>query len=47
MKPMKHEASEAERALKALYKLLEAGEKKKDEARSEEAAQCSQQQQCI
>jgi hypothetical protein len=38
MKPTKHEASEKERAPKAVYKQLEIGEKKKDEARSEEAA---------
>lgn len=37
MKPIKCKASEKERALGALYKRLEAGRKKKDEARSEEA----------
>jgi hypothetical protein len=37
MKLMKHETSEKERALKALYKRIEAGGKKKDEARSKEA----------
>ena len=47
MKPTKREASEKKRALKAVYKRIEAGEKKKDEARSEEAAQCGQQQECI
>ena len=38
MKLMKREASETERALKAVYKRVQAGEKKKDEAWSEEAA---------
>jgi hypothetical protein len=38
MKLTKCEASEKERALKVVYKRLEAGGKKKDEARSEEAA---------
>jgi hypothetical protein len=47
MKPTKHEASEKERALKAVYKWLEAEGKKKDEAKGEEAAQSGQQQQCI
>jgi hypothetical protein len=42
MKPTKHEASEKERALKAVYKRFETGEKKKDEARSEEATQSGQ-----
>ena len=37
MKLTKHKAAEKKRALKALYKRLEAGEKKKDEAKSEEA----------
>jgi hypothetical protein len=47
MKPTKHEASERKRTLKIVYKRLKAGEKKKDEARSEEATQSDQQQQCI
>jgi hypothetical protein len=34
---MKREASEKERAPGAVYKRLETGEKKKDEAQSEEA----------
>ena len=38
MKLMKHKAAEKERALKALYKQLEARGKKKGEAKSEEAA---------
>jgi len=38
MKPTKHKASEKERAPKAVYKRPEIGEKKKDEARSKEAA---------
>jgi hypothetical protein len=37
MKLTKHKAAEKERALKALHKRLEAGEKKKDEAKSEKA----------
>jgi len=37
MKPTRQKASEKERALKAGYKRLETGEKKKDEAQSEEA----------
>jgi len=37
MKPTKQKASEEERALKAACKRLYAGEKKKDEATSEEA----------
>jgi hypothetical protein len=47
MKPARHEASEKERALRAVYKRLEAGEKKKDEARSEEATEMRTQQECI
>jgi len=38
MKPTKHEAFEKERALKAVYKRLEAGGKRKDGAKGEEAA---------
>jgi hypothetical protein len=37
MKLTKHKAAEKERALKVLHKRLEAGEKKKDEAKSEKA----------
>ena len=47
MKLTEHEASETERALKAVCKRLDAREKKKDEARGEEAAQSGQQQECI
>jgi len=47
MKPAKREASEKEKALKAVYKRLEARGKKKDEARSEEAAERRTQQECI
>ena len=39
MKPTRHKASEKERALRAVYKGLEADGKKKDEARSEEATE--------
>jgi len=46
MKPTNHEASEKERALKAVYKRTQAGEKKKDEAKSEEATERRTQQQC-
>jgi len=37
MKPTKHKATEKQMALKAVYKLIETGWKKKDEAKSEEA----------
>jgi hypothetical protein len=47
MKPTKREASERKRTLKVVYKRLETGEKKKDEARSEEASESDQQQECI
>jgi hypothetical protein len=47
MKLTKHEASKKERALKAIYKRLEVGEKKKDEATSEGATERRTQQQCI
>ena len=46
MKLTRHKASEKERALRAVYKQLETEEKKKDEARNEEAAYSGQQQQC-
>jgi hypothetical protein len=39
MKPKKREAPETKRAMKALYKRVQAGEKKKDEAMGEEAAE--------
>ncbi len=44
---MKHEASEKERALKAVYKRLRAGETRKYEAKSEEATEMREQQECI
>ena len=47
MKLTKYKASETEKALKALYKRLEAKEKKMDEAKGEEATQSDQQQECI
>ena len=47
MKLMRHKASEKERALKAAYKWLGAGGKKKDEAKSEKATESDQQQECI
>ena len=47
MKLTKHKASEEERALKAVYKRLEQRRRNMDEARSEEATQCGQQQECI
>ena len=47
MKPTKREASERKRTLKVVYKRLETGKKKKDEARSEEASESDQQQECI
>jgi len=47
MKPIKDKASETKKAPGAVYRRVKAGEKKKDEARSEEAAESGQQQQCI
>ncbi|HEY1247866.1 MAG TPA: hypothetical protein VGE97_02650 [Nitrososphaera sp.] len=47
MKLKKYKASETEKALEAVYKRFEAERKKKDEAESEEAAESSQQQECI
>src|SRR5215469_16809298 len=46
MKLTKREASEKEKAPGAIYKRLEGGEKKKDEATSEEAAERRTQQEC-
>ena len=47
MKPTRHKASEKERTLRAVYKRIEAGRKKKDEARSNEASEMRSQQECI
>ena len=47
MKPTRHGASEKERALGAVYKRTQAGGKKKDEARGEEATEMRDSQACI
>src|SRR5215469_7133003 len=47
MKPTKHEASEKERALKAVYKRIQRKEIRKYAARKEKATEMRTQQQCI
>jgi hypothetical protein len=47
MKLTKHKATEKERILKALYKRTHAGGKKKDEAKSDEATEMRDSQECI
>ena len=44
---MHEEASETKRTLKAVYKRLETGGKKKDEAMGEEATEMRDSQECI